>query len=218
MKDCNILIVEDHALTRFALLTSLKDESFAGEVLEAETAEDAYKILENNNIDIILMDLGLPDTDGVSATIQIKKKYPEIKIIVITSHTEEKEAKACIEAGINAFCSKDIKPEKLIELIKDVLNGSVWFDSSAAKVIMQKASNKNAEENAGNGNKNCYNLTTKEMEVLRLLADGNSNIEIAKKLNISINTTKVHMCAILQKLSVDDRTQAAIKAIRENLT
>lgn len=216
-KTCNILIVEDHALTRFALLTSLKDESFTNKIYEAETAEEAYKILEKNEIDIILMDLGLPYTDGVCATIEIKKKYPDTKIIVITSHTEEKEVKGCIEAGISAFCSKDIKPEKLIELIKDVLEGSVWFDSSAAKFIMQKTSSFDYKDE-NYDTKNSYNLTTKEMEVLKLLADGNSNIEIAKKLNISINTTKVHMCSILQKLSVDDRTQAAIKAIRENLT
>lgn len=216
MKKTNILIVEDHALTRFALLTSLKDEDFAENIFEAETAEEAYQILEANKVDVILMDLGLPFINGVEATKTVKKKYPDIKIIVITSHTEEKEVKECIEAGISAFCSKDIKPEKLIELIKDVLGGSIWFDSNAAKLILQKTSLSENKENVTTENR--YSLTSKELEVLKLLADGNSNIEIAKKLNISINTTKVHMCSILQKLSVDDRTQAAIKAIRENLT
>ena len=214
MRGCNILIVEDHALTRFALLTSLKDEDFTEEIFEAENAQNAYKILKEHKIDVVLMDLGLPVIDGVTASAEIKKNYPDIKIIVITSHNEQKEVEGCLEAGISAYCSKDIDPKKLIELIKDVMTGSMWFDSSVSKIVMQKTAGLKQKEEEKN---NKYNLTSKELSVLSLLANGNSNNEIAKKLNISINTTKVHMCSILQKLSVDDRTQAAIKAIRENL-
>ena len=214
MRGCNILIVEDHALTRFALLTSLKDEDFTEEIFEAENAQNAYKILKEHKIDVVLMDLGLPVIDGVTASEKKKKNYPDIKIIVITSHNEQKEVEGCLEAGISAYCSKDIDPKKLIELIKDVMTGSMWFDSSVSKIVMQKTAGLKQKEEDTN---NKYNLTSKELSVLSLLANGNSNNEIAKKLNISINTTKVHMCSILQKLSVDDRTQAAIKAIRENL-
>ena len=214
MRGCNILIVEDHALTRFALLTSLKDEDFTEEIFEAENAQNAYKILKEHKIDVVLMDLGLPVIDGVTASAEIKKNYPDIKIIVITSHNEQKEVEGCLEAGISAYCSKDIDPKKLIELIKDVMTWSMWFDSSVSKIVMQKTAGLKQKEEDTN---NKYNLTSKELSVLSLLANGNSNNEIAKKLNISINTTKVHMCSILQKLSVDDRTQAAIKAIRENL-
>ena len=215
MEKSNILIVEDHALTRFALLTSLKDEDFTGEIFEAENANQAYKILDENKIDIVLMDLGLPVIDGVEASCFIRKKYPDIKIIVITSHNEEKEVEGCLKAGINAYCSKDIEPNKLISLIKDVLDGAMWFDPSVSEVILQKTAGLKFEKNEETQNK--YNLTTKELKVLSLLVEGNSNLEIAKKMKISINTTKVHMCAILQKLSVDDRTQAAIKALMENL-
>ena len=214
MRGCNILIVEDHALTRFALLTSLKDEDFTEEIFEAENAQNAYKILKEHKIDVVLMDLGLPVIDGVTASAEIKKNYPDIKIIVITSHNEQKEVEGCLEAGISAYCSKDIDPKKLIELIKDVMTGSMWFDSSVSKIVMQKTAGLKQKEEDTN---NKYNLTSKELSVLSVLANGNSINEIAKKLNISINTTKVHMCSILQKLSVDDRTQAAIKAIRENL-
>lgn len=214
MRGCNILIVEDHALTRFALLTSLKDEDFTEEIFEAENAQNAYKILKEHKIDVVLMDLGLPVIDGVTASAEIKKNYPDIKIIVITSHNEQKEVEGCLEAGISAYCSKDIDPKKLIELIKDVMTGSMWFDSSVSKIVMQKTAGLKQKEEDTN---NKYNLTSKELSVLSLLANGNSNNEIAKKLNISINTTKVHMCSILQKLSVDDRTRVAIKAIRENL-
>ncbi len=216
MPKTNILIVEDHSLTRFALLTSLKDEDFVGEIFEAESANKAYEILEKHKVDIVLMDLGLPIIDGVEASFVIKNKYPDIKIIVITSHNMEQEVEQCLKAGISAYCSKDIEPEKLISLIKDVLKGAMWFDPSISKIVMQKTMGEISKPKDTN-KKNKYNLTTKELGVLSLLADGNSNLEIAKKMKISINTIKVHMCAILQKLSVDDRTQAAIKAIRENL-
>ena len=216
MSKYNVLIVEDHALTRFALLTSLKEEKFINEIFEAQNANAAYKILDENKIDLILMDLGLPVIDGVQASFEIRKKFPSVKIIVITSHNSEEEIEGCLNAGVNAYCSKDVKPEKLTEIIKDVMTGSVWYDPSASKVLIKKTAGVTSAERSNVSNK--YNLTTKEANVLKLLAEGNSNLEIAKKMNISINTIKVHMCAILQKLSVDDRTQAAIKPIRENLT
>ena len=214
MEKKNIMIVEDHALTRFALVASLKDEDFINQIFEAKDAYECYEILSKNCIDVILMDLGLPGIDGISATKEIRKKYPDAKIIIITSHNEEKEVQKCMQAGINAYCSKDIKPDKLIVLIKDVIMGAIWFDSSISKYILNMT--KDAPEEIKK--ETVYNLTSKEMMVLNLLAEGNSNLEIAKKLNISVNTTKVHVCSILQKLSVDDRTQAAVKALKENIT
>lgn len=214
MEKKNILIIEDHALTRFALSTSLKEEDFINRIFEAKDAYEGYEILSREKIDVILMDLGLPGVDGISATNEIRKKFPDIKIIVITSHNEEKEVQKCMQTGINAYCSKDIKPDKLIVLIKDVINGAIWFDPSISKYILNMT--KDAPEEIKK--ETVYNLTSKEMMVLNLLAEGNSNLEIAKKLNISVNTTKVHVCSILQKLSVDDRTQAAVKALKENIT
>ncbi len=214
MEKKNILIVEDHALTRFALCASLKDEDFIDKVFEAKDAYEGYEIISKEKIDVVLMDLGLPGIDGISATFEIKKRYPDIKIIVITSHNEEKEVQKCLQAGINAYCSKDIKPDKLIALIKDVIGGAIWFDSNISKYVLNIAK-ENKQEIKKETN---YNLTSKELMVLRLLAEGNSNLDIAKKLNISVNTTKVHVCSILQKLSVDDRTQAAVKALKENIT
>ncbi len=210
----NVLITEDHALTRFALKTSLMEADFINEVFEAENAGVAYKILEKNKIDVILMDIGLPVTDGISATYHIKKKHPDTKVIILTSHVDKKEVETAVQAGISAYCSKDIEPEKLINIINDVKDGALWFDSAVSSFILSK--NTGCMQ-SNSQNKDKYGLTLKEAKVLTLLSEGNSNFEIAKKLNISINTIKVHMCAILQKLSVDDRTQAAIKAIRENL-
>ncbi len=213
MNKKNVLIVEDHALTAFALKTSLSALDFFSEIFEAQNASSAFKILSENKIDLILMDLGLPDIDGVEATKEIRKKYSNLKIIILTSHCEKDEVQACLEAGINAYCTKDIKPDKLAEVIKDVLAGSMYFDSSVSSYVMQKTSNKIDTISV----KDCYNLTQQEKRVLILLSSGYSNLQIAKKLSISINTTKVHVCSILQKMGVEDRTQAAIKAIRENI-
>ncbi len=216
MEKINVLIVEDHALTRFALKTSLRDQDFIGEIFEASDASIGYDILNNHKIDIVLMDLGLPGINGVRATQEIKKIHKDIRVIIITSHSEKVEVTKCLEAGISAYCSKDIRPEKLIELIKDVRDGSMWFDPVVSEYVQQamRAANGGRELKV---NKNTYNLTAKEKKVLELIKEGNSNNEISKKLNIKVNTTKVHVCSILQKLGVEDRTQAAIKAINDNI-
>lgn len=214
MEKTNILIVEDHALTRFALMTSLKEQEFIGEIFEASDAAMAYDFLNKHQIHIVLMDLGLPGINGVRATQEIKKIHKNVRVIVITSHSEEVEVLKCLEAGISAYCNKDIKPEKLIELIQDVKEGSMWFDSTVSKFVQSATKNhKMPKQNA----REDYNLTSKEKKVLELIKVGNSNSEISQKLNITVNTTKVHVCSILQKLGVEDRTQAAIKAINDNI-
>lgn len=217
----SILIIEDHALTAFALKTSLISADFIKEVYDVNCAIDGYEILKNKKIDLILLDLGLPEIDGVEALKTIKKDYKDIKIVILTSHCDKEEVQKCLEYGINAYCTKEIKPDKLCDVIKDVLNGSMYFDSSVSKYVMQQTTREKSENNEKTlGNisvKDCYNLTQQEKRVLILLSSGYNNSQIATKLGISINTTKVHVCSILQKMEVTDRTQAAIKAIRENL-
>ncbi len=214
MDKTNVLIVEDHALTRFAMMTSLREQDFIGKIYEATDAAQAYDILNKNKVHIVLMDLGLPGINGVRATQEIKKIHKDVRVIIITSHSEEVEVLKCLEAGISAYCTKDIRPEKLIELIKDVRKGSMWFDSAVSQFIQNASKNYKVEREFV---KEDYNLTSKEKKVLELIKAGNSNSEISQKLNIAVNTTKVHVCSILQKLGVEDRTQAAIKAINQGI-
>ena len=124
-KKYNILLVEDHALTRFALKTSLRDADFIENVFEASCAQEAYDKLALEDIQLVVMDLGLPGINGVKATQEIKKMYKNLKVIILTSHNEEEEVIKCLEAGISAYCSKDIKPDKLIELVRDILKGNL---------------------------------------------------------------------------------------------
>ena len=217
-KKINVLIVEDHALTSFALKTTLSSLDFIDKIYEADCAQEAYNKVKNNNIDLILMDLGLPDRNGADISREIKKINNNVKIIILTSHCEKDEVQECLEIGISAYCTKDIKPQKLCEVIKDVNKGSLYFDSSVSEFVLEFNENKKQpQEKKELSIKDCYNLTQQEKRVLILLANGNNNYRFSKKLKISINTTKVHVCSILQKMNVEDRTQAAIKAIRENL-
>ena len=207
----NILIIEDHELTRFGLKTTFEGENFVEAIFEADSAEKAYPLFENNDIDLIIMDLGLPNVDGIEATKRIRSFNKEVKIIILTSHNDEKEVLNSLKAGANAYCSKEINPKRLLEVVQSVLDGAAWFDPSISHVVLRAVTNGETE----NFNpKNDYNLTTREAQILKLITEGYSNIEIAKELFVSINTTKAHVASILQKLEVDDRLQAAIKALK----
>lgn len=210
----NILIVEDHELTRFGLKTTFDGVEFIGTVFEAEYAQKAFDIVNNNHIDLIIMDLGLPNLNGIEATKKIRSKNKDIKIVILTSHNDEKEIIDSLKAGANAYCSKEINPARLIEVVHSVLDGASWFDPSIAHVVLKAATNSNIDTIS---TKNDYNLTTRESQILKLITEGYSNNEIAKELFVSINTTKAHVASILQKLEVDDRLQAAIKALKNKI-
>lgn len=210
----NILIVEDHELTRFGLKTTFEDVDFVGVVFEAEYAQKAFEIFENNKIDLIIMDLGLPNVNGIEATKKIRSQNKEVKIIILTSHNDDKEVLESLKAGANAYCSKEINPARLIEVVRSVLDGASWFDPAIAHVVLKAATNANMPETDSRQN---YNLTSRETQILKLITEGYSNNEIAKTLFVSINTTKAHVASILQKLEVDDRLQAALKALKNKI-
>lgn len=210
----NILIVEDHELTRFGLRTTFDGVDFIGTVFEAEYAQKAFDIVANNEIDLVIMDLGLPNINGIEATKKIRAKNKDIKIVILTSHNDEKEVLESLKAGANAYCSKEINPTRLVQIVNSVIDGASWFDPSIAHVVLKAATNSNTFENS---TKNDYNLTTREAQILKLITQGYSNSEIAKELFVSINTTKAHVASILQKLEVDDRLQAALKALKNKI-
>lgn len=210
----NILIVEDHELTRFGLRTTFSDVSFIETIFEAESAEKAFEIVANNKVDLIIMDLGLPNINGIEATKRIKTKYKDVKIVILTSHDNEDEVLESLKAGANAYCSKEINPKRLVEVVSSVFEGASWFDPSISSVVL------NAVTNSGISKKvteNDYNLTSREAQILKLITLGYNNNEIAKELVVSVNTTKAHVANILQKLEVEDRLQAAVKAINDKI-
>ena len=210
-----ILIVEDHELTRFGLKTAFEACDFVESIYEAESAEKGIDIATNNEINLIIMDLGLPGMDGIEATKQIKALNKDTKIVILTSHNDEQEVLNSLKAGANAYCSKEINPKRLIQVVQSVLDGAAWFDPSISHVVLEAATK--SQETAAVKPEKDYGLTSRETQILKLITEGYSNIEIAKELFVSINTTKAHVASVLQKLEVDDRLQAALKALKEKL-
>lgn len=211
----NILIVEDHELTRFGLKTAFESCENIDTVYEAESAETAISITNDKAIDLIVMDLGLPGIDGIEATKIIKEQNKEIKVVILTSHNDKQEVLNSLKAGANAYCSKEINPKRLLEVVQSVLDGASWFDPCIAHIVLDAAKNMDTVDTVIN--KKDYGLTGRETQILKLIAEGYSNNEIANQLYVSINTTKAHVANILQKLEVDDRLQAALKALKERL-
>ncbi len=211
----NILIVEDHELTRFGLKTTFEGVDYIDEIFEADSAESAIEIFNNNHIDVIIMDLGLPKMNGIDATKQIRQSNKDVKVIMLTSHNDEKEVLNSLKAGANAYCSKEINPQRLVQVVQSVADGAAWFDPSIAHIVLKASANFSGSDT--NNNYKDYDLTAREAQILKLMTEGYSNMEIAQILVISINTTKAHVANILQKLEVDDRLQAALKALKNKI-
>ena len=211
----NILIVEDHELTRFGLKTTFEGVDYIDNIYEAESAEKAIEIFKEHPLDVIIMDLGLPNMNGIEATKQIRSSNKDVKVIILTSHNDEKEVLNSLKAGANAYCSKEINPQRLVNVVQSVADGAAWFDPSIAHIVL-KASTASRGFDSENDGKD-YDLTSREKQILKLMTEGYSNMEIAQLLVISINTTKALVASILQKLEVDDRLQAALKALKNNI-
>ncbi len=211
----NILIVEDHELTRFGLKTAFESCDFIETIFEADSAESGLEVVDKNKVDLVVMDLGLPGIDGIEATRQIKNSNNDIKVVILTSHNDVQEVLNSLKAGANAYCSKEINPRRLTQVVLSVLDGASWFDPSIAHIVLEAAA-KSQQTEPQKPTKD-YGLTSRESQILKLITEGYSNNEIANQLFVSINTTKAHVASILQKLEVDDRLQAALKALKERL-
>ena len=210
-KKVSIYIVEDYLLARITCRKALEQFNDLEIKNDFETAEECIDALEKNPVDVILMDIGLPYMTGVEATKIIKEKYPNTKIIMLTSHDNQEEIISSLASGANAYALKDISVEDLHGAIIDTYKGCIWIHPKIAGIINRTFVNAKLTP------KDDFNLTSREKEVLVLLTQGLSNTEIAEKLIISSHTAKAHVCNILTKLSVTDRVQAAVKAVKYDL-
>lgn len=220
-KEISVLIVEDHELTRGGLVFAFKGEPGLKIVGEAENGEEGLRLVNLNHPDIVLMDINMPVMDGIEATRRIKEKYPDIKVVILTSHNNHEEVLASLAAGADAYCLKDIRTERLVQVLEMVMEGAIWLDPAIARHIVDSLNAPAAltPDGPSTQTRKRYNteLSERELQVLNLLAHGKGNKEIARKLAISIHTVKAHVSTIIQKLAVDDRTQAAVKALKEGL-
>jgi NarL family two-component system response regulator LiaR len=206
----SVLIVDDHSVVREGLrafLDLLDDIQVVG---EASSGAEAVSLVGRLAPDIVLMDLVMPGVDGVEATRQICAQFPGTKVIALTSFLEDEQLFPALEAGVSGYLRKDLSPRDLARAIRTVHEGGSELHPDAAKKLI--AGYQTPHDSPG-----VQSLTQREIEVLRLIAIGLSNAEIAERLVISQKTVKVHVSNILGKLNLSDRTQAAIYAIRQGL-
>ena len=214
-----ILLVEDQKLMRIGVKSLFCDYPEMEVIAEASNGKEAIEKSKLNKPDVVLMDLGLPDISGIEATKQILAHNSNIRIIILTSHISEDEVTSSLQAGASAYVIKDIATEFLMSVIKMIKAGAMWLDPQVVPFIRDKNCGiiPSMQLSRSVFKERHSNLTQREYEVLKLIVDGQSNSDIAKTLTISEHTAKAHVCNIIQKLVVDDRTQAAVKALKEGL-
>jgi DNA-binding NarL/FixJ family response regulator len=217
-----VLIVDDHAMVRQGLRTFLELQVTTTPAIEvageAANGLEAVTLAESLHPDIVLLDLMMPVMDGIQATAKIIESSPNTRVIILTSFGEEDKVLPAIRAGAQGYLLKDIPPSELVQAVREAYLGKVQLHPEVARKLMQAAVSKDAPRQEQNANVSNDGLTEREQEVLQLIADGRNNREIAEKLFISEKTVKTHVSNILSKLHLDDRTQAAIYALRRGPT
>lgn len=229
-----VVLIEDHDLTRVGLRTALQSQPMIQVVGEAANATHGRGILEAMKPDVAVIDIGLPDMDGIELTRQFRQHQTDAqdhttKILILTMHDTEDAVLAAFAAGADSYCMKDINIDKLVEAIQATNGGNSWIDPAIANVVLKQVRQDNS---AGATSKTItisalepeyeqvivdYPLTDRELEILELIVAGCSNAAIAEKLFITVGTVKTHVRNILNKLCANDRTEAAVRALRSGL-
>jgi len=219
----NVLLVEDHELYRMGLSMLLDKSEEINLMAEAADGLEGVKKARELAPNVILMDIGLPNMDGIEATQRIKEFLPETKILIFTSRDSEHDIFESFKAGADGYIMKGASPEQTISAIKAVNDGVGWIDPAIAKVVFSSLHRPSLDEKTENIStninkaKNAYGLTERELDVLSLMVEGLSNPQIADKLVITRATAKAHVHSILQKLCATTRTQATVTAMKEGL-
>ncbi len=235
MNIVRVVVVEDHDLTRMGLVAALQHREGIQVVGEAISGLQGLKLLEETKPDVAIIDIGLPMIDGIELVRRFKQNRGEdplaTKILMLTMHKIQEQVLAAFAAGADSYCMKDISIDKLIEAIYSTHEGNHWLDPAIANIILKQVRQTvpvgvaaRSKTVAIHGLDPEYRqllenapLTGRELEILDLIVAGCSNAEIAERLYITIGTVKTHVRNILNKLSVDDRTQAAVLALRSGL-
>lgn len=239
MSKIRVALIEDHDLTRVGIRTALQQRQEIEVVGEAANANDGLKLLETEHPDIAIVDIGLPDKDGIELTRQLKAGQDptdesRTKVLILTLRDNKEAVLAAFAAGADSYCMKDISFDNLLEALRVTHGGNAWIDPAIARIVLQQAQqtpegstenvvidSKTVSINAADAEYDqmiaAYPLTERELEVLQLIVEGCSNAIIAEKLYITVGTVKTHVRNILNKLCADDRTQAAVRALRSGL-
>lgn len=206
-----IAIVEDNELYRTSLRIALS-QSENYEIVW--TAANGLEALENFNEiqpELILMDIEMPKLGGAEALARIKNQNSNAKVIMLTAHNEMDLVLQVLKSRADAYCTKEISIERLVQVMDMVIDGATWFDPAVSSYIYQFIQKSQLTDNSNSPD---FDLSDREIEVLNLMTQGQSNKEIAQALFITVHTVKAHVCNIIQKLSAKDRTEASVKAIK----
>jgi two-component system, NarL family, response regulator LiaR len=240
MSEIRVALIEDHDLTRVGMRTALQQKEGVKVVGEAANATEGLKLLQASRPDVAIVDIGLPDMDGVELTRRFKSSSkedaenadasPETKVLILTLNDSEEAVLAAFAAGADSYCMKDVSLDRLVEALQVTNEGNSWIDPAIARIVL-KQTKQPIGENADLKSTvaidavppeysqilETYPLTERELEVLELIVAGCSNAAIAERLYITVGTVKTHVRNILNKLCADDRTQAAVRALRSGL-
>jgi len=209
-----IIIADDHTIFRQGLRMLLAQEDDMEVVGEAADGIEALELAKKHNPDIILLDIAMPNMDGVQVAGKIKKSLPQIKIIVLTSYSDDQFLYEFLKLGVSGFVLKDLASQELIYSIRKSHEGMVFFDPSVSKKVMEKFT----QVSGGKSDfVNYGKLSDREKEVLRLVAEGCATKEVAEKLYISPKTVENHRANIMKKLNIRDRTGLTKYALRLGL-
>ncbi|HEY9758447.1 MAG TPA: response regulator transcription factor [Oculatellaceae cyanobacterium] len=226
LSSISVFIADDHELTRQGLRYAFRDHKSVEIIGEAGEGTDIVNQVCAEQPDVVLMDIVLDGMDGIEATRQIKRQRPEIRVVMLTSHDSDDRIFSAFSAGADAYCLKTISGDMLVQAVQSVHEGVGWLDPGIAKRVLRACVQSvaqpavHARPAADCASKNAaspFPLSERELAVLRLVVNGLSNQEIGEQLFLSPETIKSHLRKIFDKLLVADRTQAAVKAIRDGL-
>ncbi len=205
-----VMIVDDHAIVREGLTMLLSEEPDIDVVGEARDGVEALTRISHLQPDVVLMDLVMPNKDGIAATTEIRQDYPDCQVLVLTSFAEDQRVPDAIQAGAVGYLLKDVLKADLLRAIHAAARGEPTLHPEAQRQLMQQVA-------APDPPNLLDTLTDREMDVLRLISQGNSNKEIAATLHLAEGTVKGYVSTILSKLQVADRTQAALYAVKHGV-
>ena len=211
-----VLLVDDHDLFRTGLASMLSAEPEIEVIAQASGGRMGVRLAGELRPDVVLMDLRMPDLTGPEATREIVDSYPDVRVLALTVASDDADVTAALHAGACGFAAKDTAIDTLIVAVQAAASGVAWLSPRAARVVLGQIRTTGPDQPRGRSPVD--SLSERELEVLRLIAAGMENAEIAQTLNISPRTAKNHVSNILGKLGVPSRVQAAVYAVREGLT